>query len=548
MVPRVRHILSVVLLCLSFTGRAQYLQFTQYNFTAQRVNPAMVGTSDFASAGYIYRNQSVGGDLALHSNYMEAAYPIMTRKGKKWSGIGMSLMDDRYGIGGIYNLQEAALSYALQVRIGRRQLLSLGFKGLYHQRRVDINGFYSYQQYVDGQGFDRHSFHGEEYLNLRAGYFTFSSGLYWQSTDRQGRPASYLGLSFYDFNRPDESFFGVNDRLHSTFVAHGGLRIQSNPRYYFTPEVLYTYNAGNHVANIGTVLSYVPGPRPTTSTDRVDIILKYVPLRTGILGIQWHKENLVFGLSYDYPFIVKNAGNTGAMELSIVLKQLVDKEFKRKRSANKKSRYARNRDKYVAKTKKENQSAVITKTARPGPVVPPTPTDTLGPVEKDLAPVSTVALSDAIASKGPEDISQRLSEKLQEKQDSLLASARAGTPLHQPLVLEKVNLRFNFEHNSANLDQESYLYVSDLAQALKDNPDLRVELTGHTDNTGTAIYNIRLSRFRAESIKKVLVDEGVEPQRILTDGKGYEEPLNKNSTEEEKALNRRVELLILYDY
>lgn len=113
-------------------------------------------------------------------------------------------------------------------------------------------------------------------------------------------------------------------------------------------------------------------------------------------------------------------------------------------------------------------------------------------------------------------------------------------------MIEKTILHFNFAFNSTELDEESVNYLNDLVAALEENPHLRIKLTGHTDNIGSARFNERLSLVRANSIRDHLVSMGVDSERIETEGKGLREPLNENKTEEERAKNRRVELLIFY--
>jgi outer membrane protein OmpA-like peptidoglycan-associated protein len=114
-------------------------------------------------------------------------------------------------------------------------------------------------------------------------------------------------------------------------------------------------------------------------------------------------------------------------------------------------------------------------------------------------------------------------------------------------VLEKATLHFNFEFNSTNLDNETTDYLDELAQALTDNPELKIKLVGHTDNVGSEKFNQRLSINRAQTLKDYLVEKGVDGERITAEGKGMKEPLNKNETEEDRAKNRRVELTILYE-
>ena len=97
------------------------------------------------------------------------------------------------------------------------------------------------------------------------------------------------------------------------------------------------------------------------------------------------------------------------------------------------------------------------------------------------------------------------------------------------------------------MDKETTDYLDELAQALTDNPELKIKLVGHTDNVGSAKFNQRLSVNRAQTLKDYLVEKGVDGERITSDGKGMTEPLNNNETEEDRAKNRRVELTILYD-
>ena len=115
---------------------------------------------------------------------------------------------------------------------------------------------------------------------------------------------------------------------------------------------------------------------------------------------------------------------------------------------------------------------------------------------------------------------------------------------HEPLILEKATLRFNFEFNSATPGADARAYLDELVQALKDNPELKLQLVGHTDNVGSDKFNLRLSLSRAQAFKDYVVTRGIEASRVTVDGKGMREPLNNNATPEEQAMNRRVEMTI----
>ena len=77
------------------------------------------------------------------------------------------------------------------------------------------------------------------------------------------------------------------------------------------------------------------------------------------------------------------------------------------------------------------------------------------------------------------------------------------------------------------------------------NPFLVIEIGGHTDNSGSKNYNLDLSEQRAASVKRALVQRGLKSERIKTKGYGMRKALNANSSEEERAINRRTELKII---
>ena len=84
-----------------------------------------------------------------------------------------------------------------------------------------------------------------------------------------------------------------------------------------------------------------------------------------------------------------------------------------------------------------------------------------------------------------------------------------------------------------------------LYRFLEENPEVRIRITGHTDNTASEAYNLRLSKGRADAVAKKMFERGIDPSRIETDGKGMSDPVADNSTEEGRQQNRRVEFVVL---
>jgi OOP family OmpA-OmpF porin len=99
-----------------------------------------------------------------------------------------------------------------------------------------------------------------------------------------------------------------------------------------------------------------------------------------------------------------------------------------------------------------------------------------------------------------------------------------------------------YDFNSATIKSEAYPMLEEAVLILKENPEMKVEIDGHTDNKGSAAYNMTLSERRAKSVKKYFVDKGVEAERLTTKGFGFTKPAASNDTKEGRAKNRRVEL------
>ena len=103
-----------------------------------------------------------------------------------------------------------------------------------------------------------------------------------------------------------------------------------------------------------------------------------------------------------------------------------------------------------------------------------------------------------------------------------------------------------FATNSSTVSDASKSALRNFASSLNSNPDTNIKIIGHTDNTGRVEYNQTLSEKRAKSVFDYLMeDQGVSSKRMTYEGKGVHEPVADNSTPEGRALNRRVEILIL---
>jgi OOP family OmpA-OmpF porin len=107
----------------------------------------------------------------------------------------------------------------------------------------------------------------------------------------------------------------------------------------------------------------------------------------------------------------------------------------------------------------------------------------------------------------------------------------------------KITQQIHFEYNKDKIRPESFPVLDAVVEVLNKNPDIKLEVQGHTDNRGGAAYNKNLSNRRAASVKNYLVNHGVTPARLTSLGYGFDRPIVDNSTEQNRALNRRVQFI-----
>jgi len=132
------------------------------------------------------------------------------------------------------------------------------------------------------------------------------------------------------------------------------------------------------------------------------------------------------------------------------------------------------------------------------------------------------------------------------RDQEVLAEAKADSAKKSVDVLTVTfKSDYLFAVNSSTLLPGAYDELERVSKVLMQYPETNIRIAGHTDSTGSADYNQKLSERRAEAVKNALVGMGVNPSRLTTIGYGKAKPIAENNTEAGRQQNRRVEVRII---
>ena len=491
-------VLLLVLLMPCF-AQAQAFQFSQRHFTPQRLNPALVGSSSNLHAMLNYRNQTTAADFSLLSTFVDLSYPILTQGGRL-GGVGLFLLDDRAGNNGIFKTQEVGISTGINIATSAMSTFNLGISYSQQQRSFDLTGLSTGSQFVPDRGFDSGRASGENFSDLNTSLSRWSAGIYWQRLNANEDRVAYFGLSVFDINRASDAVISGDSRLQRSLVAELGFELGNtrDSRAWFES---FTYGLGNNFI--------VQGGFAWSKTMQADqnLVLRarYSTEQLVMVGATIEKGAFAIGASYDIAVGKPAVSNQSAFEVGL--------SWKMPRKARSKKR----KKKTTPKPAAQRELPIDT-------VSTPTPTPEPNPVlEQEVTPVDTATVSE------PEEKTEM----------------NIGPISGKKRVVSEFTSRLGFDFNSTQPGNALESLVDSLVVQLTENPGYTVEITGHTDSIGSDEVNQRISEQRAGVVAEALFARGISPEKVKVIGASSRLPVSSNQTAAGRALNRRVEIVIL---
>jgi len=474
------------------------MQFTMYEMAQQRTNPAISPLLEHASLNFLYRNQSLNNGIDFSTSYFQGIYPKQYSNALR-AAFTVTALDDRSGIAGIYRADAVGFGYAMNLKIAESDFLGVGSAINWKNRSVSLGGLTTGTQFVIDRGFISGD-QDDPIGDMRSNYFSGDLGIFWEHLDKKNKRLGYFGLAVYDFNRPNASVFNTNGPVLQSWVITTGIRAYKRNRFSLFPELFYTKKGGLNSTIAGFKYSYELS-RSRKNPKNLYFSTRYRSGSYLAAGVQFENADLALGCNYSVP--VNQNGYGAAFEIGIVLRRLVaPRKYRRKTSWLQ----------YRRRTGSQKSG-----------------TDSLDRI-------------DVLA----QQVDDNQVEVTEDDSDHMLY-VYPGEISHIRDLNVNDTVRFNFPTNGVRLDDQMEEVLDVILLFMAEHDDVQLVLTGHTDDVGKTDYNYRLGQKRAEQVASFLLDRGLGWERMYIESEGEDSPLLPNTTEENRAKNRRVDVSFLVE-
>lgn len=560
---------------------AQDPLFSQFWNAPTSTNVANLAKIDQFRAGLQYRNQWLG-ELNPHTTYnVHAVYPFL-RQGPpdpQSGAIGIEGMQDVSGLAGRLKTTSLKGTYNYKSPINFNHYFTLGVSAGFFSKRIDASSFTTGSQYTNGAFLPSADIMEALPSNSMSG-FTLDIGAYYYHRTRNGAERWFLGSSVYGVNQPENSFIGGQYPIRVT--AQGGFRLMETTYFRLVPQVYAQFQNNSHSTMLGANFTYKlegsPRSRSTTSNQTVGLNI-YSRLGTDIIAaVEMKQETFVAGFSYDFNAVTNSTKPTGSFEMYIAYLLPVKPKIRKN-----KKRVEKTDEMEIETSVKELNDSILKEPVR---IVSPKEELVIEHLDENVSMVEVRLLTDSIRliPIGSDLVIENLDTKeqnrfpvsfnkdstafisyLQKETNYSLTIIREGfynktirfnTSKHDSITIPgKLKLivlgeiiilnQVHFESGVAVLEKSSEVELQSLISFLTEYPTIRAEISGHTDDAGAPSYNLELSQLRAQVIVDYLVERGIHADRLEAVGFGEKKPIVPNTTIQNKAKNRRVELKII---
>lgn len=467
-------------------GTAQQVPlYSQYYYAPMLYNPAYAGFRENTNAFLINRNQWTGISGAPATKAFTIDGALIPKK----VGLGFTVYDDAVGI---FERVSLATSYSYMIKFGENHTLSLGLAFDMLDNRIDYSKIDAKDQ------------RDVTLLNAYARSMSFDGtfGAYYRYNNLE------LGASIPQVFAPKVPFKSDNITVYYSLsrnfigTAKYTFRVGSEKQFKIEPMLLGQFATGVPMQLEGSVMF--------TYKEKIMLGLMYRDnfAFTTSIGVKLHNR-ITIAYAYDWitTALAPYAGGTHEVLLGYTFGKV-----KSESAEDKLEKRIRNL---------ENGDSMIRRNI-----------DTLNrKVKKNEKAIDSLERHDKQGDQEFEQFRKDMMDSLKKK----------NVEVNKPIPLGNIY----FAKESESLLPSSYEQLKELADILIKNPNMMIEIDGYADNKGPLKYNKKLSKERADAIKHYLIYQGASASQIKAVGKGVVNPAAKNSSEEDRKLNRRVEMKVI---
>lgn len=317
----------ILFVCLNVSSiKAQNALFSQYYYpTPVFSNPAWVAARQEVFVGLNFRRQQIGVRQSISTSGFQLALPIIDQNYRRAGGLGLALLNETAGKGGLLRTNAVLGNLAYNVDFSDYDHLAFGMQGGYFFRRLDPNLLTTESQYTIN-GFDANLPINENFATFRSDFPIINAGLLWYGEDDNQNLLYHLGGFGYTLNRPNTNWFAEVSKIPWMLGASGEFLLYEKDSWTFHPTFRYVEQGRRRNVRLGSMFRY-----QIDKKSLLHLATWYDLNKVAVMSVDFAKENYHIAFSYDFAFGNRNVlGQTNsALEISLVWKKPLDFTQKR---------------------------------------------------------------------------------------------------------------------------------------------------------------------------------------------------------------------------
>jgi type IX secretion system PorP/SprF family membrane protein len=457
----------------------QFVPYSQYNNVQLLTNPAFPSFAKYTQISVHYRKSRIGNYDLPSISFMHPFYRQFD--GSQYGGVGVNVISQHAGPGGIYKVTGASGVFAYAIHLSRKHHIGAGIAAGVINKRIDVSDITTDSQYSLGT-YDPSLSSGENFQSSSVTRPVINAGLCWVLTGLNNQEKASFGIAAYNMNKPVFNLFSNSPADYMTYIATGEMALVTHGRFTLSPTFRYVWQ-GTSIANIGGRISYSVNTNGELSTG-----VWYKTTGGLVFSAQYNSNRYVISASTDLSIASgRDANVNNALEIGLGWRMKRKAESKpRKTSVGEEKSFNRIREQQAAKS----------------------------------PPARDVRNAPPFAHYNNND------------------STRAETDEVESLPTIPA---IYFDTMSAEVPADRKPFLEDLASALKNNPKIKLKITGHRSTQKDESVNKQISYERAKAVAKILIDNGVSEGQLKVVDMGIRKPVGSDRTKAGRQKNRRVE-------